>query len=267
MVNAEFMDRVSALNILGLNDTKHSPEELRKAYRKACLKTHPDKSHGNEDDFIQITEAYNYLISIPQDDTQFINDHTLVNFLIRLTQFILLKTRQRQIHLTTTIDDIYRGEIKKITYSRMIKNTQTGTLDTVCETLYLELVGFEHEYLVPQKGDFGTNLHIQIDVLNHPIYRIDDFGEEYELHAHVLISVYEYYYGIQDPLQLPDGSILVTEHVPYRDSLTQIVSNKGLLIDESLRGNLYIVYEVDMTKNMPSLELDIVREQFASLFG
>ena len=48
--------------ILGLVPPK-TKEELKKKYRKLCLKHHPDKG-GNSQDFIKITDSYNTLCSV-----------------------------------------------------------------------------------------------------------------------------------------------------------------------------------------------------------
>lgn len=37
--------------------------DLKRAYKRMALKTHPDKC-GNNDDFIKVNEAYNELLSV-----------------------------------------------------------------------------------------------------------------------------------------------------------------------------------------------------------
>lgn len=48
--------------ILGLVPPK-TKEQIKKKYRKLCLKHHPDKG-GNSQDFIKITDSYNTLCSV-----------------------------------------------------------------------------------------------------------------------------------------------------------------------------------------------------------
>lgn len=55
----------SPYEILGINESA-SDEEIKKAYRKKAFTFHPDRNAGNreiEKDFIEATEAYNYLLS------------------------------------------------------------------------------------------------------------------------------------------------------------------------------------------------------------
>jgi DnaJ homolog subfamily B member 4 len=52
---------------LGVNSKEHrhsccdDPDRLKKLYRKACLRHHPDKEGGDEDDFKQVAKAYEVL--------------------------------------------------------------------------------------------------------------------------------------------------------------------------------------------------------------
>jgi hypothetical protein len=54
------IDRSQHTNTLGVSDNA-TDEEIKTAYKKFALKTHPDKG-GNPEDFRKYTEAYNALI-------------------------------------------------------------------------------------------------------------------------------------------------------------------------------------------------------------
>ena len=55
----------SSLEILGLEEEVALTEEaLKKAYKQAALRTHPDKSGGSEEKFEAVTRAYAYLTEI-----------------------------------------------------------------------------------------------------------------------------------------------------------------------------------------------------------
>ena len=60
------MSRYQAIRELGLvhQTSSHgiTPEELKKAYRKRCMETHPDKG-GSHEEFIRVSEAYEILSS------------------------------------------------------------------------------------------------------------------------------------------------------------------------------------------------------------
>lgn len=62
--------------VLGVKENA-SQDELRKAYRKQSLKTHPDKAGGSKEAFILVKEAYDNLID-PQQRNQYnkaLNNH------------------------------------------------------------------------------------------------------------------------------------------------------------------------------------------------
>lgn len=51
------------LNILGLQHGA-TQDEIKKAYRKSAMKYHPDKKEGNQEKFLLIFEAYEYLTKV-----------------------------------------------------------------------------------------------------------------------------------------------------------------------------------------------------------
>ena len=52
--------------VLGLNDYAEI-KEIRKAYRKLCLKNHPDRKGGNLDRMKRINAAYDFLLRYKTD--------------------------------------------------------------------------------------------------------------------------------------------------------------------------------------------------------
>lgn len=62
---------VSLLKILGLTPPV-SESELKKTYRQLALRYHPDKKpHGDHERFIEITAAYEALLSFPDTDDNY----------------------------------------------------------------------------------------------------------------------------------------------------------------------------------------------------
>lgn len=47
-----------------------SPEEIKKAYRKRALETHPDRNDGNDEEFKEVQEAYEILTGKRQERQQ-----------------------------------------------------------------------------------------------------------------------------------------------------------------------------------------------------
>ena len=55
------MDLYKACEILNINvSDRHNADLVKKKYKKACLKYHPDKN-GNEEKFIKLKEAYEFI--------------------------------------------------------------------------------------------------------------------------------------------------------------------------------------------------------------
>lgn len=63
------MNKREALNILGLQDGA-SPEDIKKAYRKAAMQHHPDRG-GDEAQFKRAKEAFEYLENPPPEQRGF----------------------------------------------------------------------------------------------------------------------------------------------------------------------------------------------------
>jgi DnaJ-class molecular chaperone len=57
---AAMMSRREAMKQLGMTDPKFTEKDLKSAYRKRSLKTHPDKG-GSTEDFVRVAEAYEFL--------------------------------------------------------------------------------------------------------------------------------------------------------------------------------------------------------------
>jgi DnaJ-class molecular chaperone len=57
---ASIMTRSVAMQELGITDAKFTEKDLKGAYRKRSLETHPDKG-GSNDEFVRVAEAYNVL--------------------------------------------------------------------------------------------------------------------------------------------------------------------------------------------------------------
>ncbi len=56
------MTKVEAMKLLGLTSIK-SVDDIKKAYKNAALKYHPDVCVGGTEVFIKICDAYSFLLS------------------------------------------------------------------------------------------------------------------------------------------------------------------------------------------------------------
>lgn len=60
MSSTTITSRQAALNVLGLLENA-TAEDIKKAYKKAALRTHPDKPTGSESAFLEVQQAYTLL--------------------------------------------------------------------------------------------------------------------------------------------------------------------------------------------------------------
>ncbi len=81
------MNYSEAIKILKLNDS-FDEKELKKAYYKQALKFHPDKTHGKEETFKKVGNAYEYLLKVKniEKDNNFNNNDyiSIIKNLIKL---------------------------------------------------------------------------------------------------------------------------------------------------------------------------------------
>jgi DnaJ-class molecular chaperone len=202
---------IDDLRILGLQRGA-TKQDIRKAYKRLCLKCHPDKK-GSAEEFIQLNEAYNRLMERhdtrhprEQDDAGGSGDDDAVNFYKKMfdifQQYILelLKNNVATsndttpsprvgkvdpvvIKLPVTLEDICAKAVKCVVvkvsrrYDIMMREEK--------EVLYVSLFNYQKRYIVENKGDDCApeddvngsplergDVHIELDVQPHEMVRI-----------------------------------------------------------------------------------------------
>jgi hypothetical protein len=68
MSSQRITSRSAALAVLGLTESA-TEKEIKKAYHKAALLTHPDKPTGSEREFLEVQQAYTFLTDAPAPPT------------------------------------------------------------------------------------------------------------------------------------------------------------------------------------------------------
>jgi molecular chaperone DnaJ len=105
-------------DILGLKPGA-TEEEVKKAYRKKAIETHPDKG-GNEEDFKKVTEAYEILTGKKQEprEPQFQNPfgrNPFGNPFGRNSGF-RMKARPLNLEINISVEEVFHGCTKKINF-------------------------------------------------------------------------------------------------------------------------------------------------------
>lgn len=225
-------------------DANSTVEDIKRSYKRLCLKYHPDKCDGDSVKFIEIKRAYEELLRVKE---------TNINFFILFLNFINTfgKCNDITIRLRILLEDIYNKSVKKFTYTRM-----NNKLLKQKELLYLELMGWRENYILDGKGDYNVmtgkygNLHIYVDIdygkfCNLELNKIINL---YDLSTVVEINLYEYYYGVKRQLKFFNNTYIEIDYVPYEEGDTQVFVEYGLPNEEGKRYNLYIFYKTDLKR-------------------
>ena len=266
------------MRLLGLREG-FDEEELVRAYRAACLTHHPDKPGGTNAMFVRVQRARELLSAGASRDGETQEGGCasetfealkffmwLLVCVLRTRSWIKYSEREREVRVSVTFEELYDARIKRIEYTR---RGRAG--EYVREVLFLELCAYQPEYTIPNKGDFGGPLRLFVDVVPDPNYRVDNLETPCtaDLHRRVSVSLFEYYYGVTSRARLPNGEEIGFEGaVPRRDGVVTVVSNRGLVRESGARGDLYVVFEVDLDAHDPPAEArDRVRELFSVRSG
>tara|TARA_Y100000389_G_scaffold204475_1_gene257261 strand:+ start:1802 stop:2572 length:771 start_codon:yes stop_codon:yes gene_type:complete len=239
------MDNLQAKYKLLEVDETCSTEDIKRSYKRLCLKYHPDKCNsGDAEKFIEIKRAYEELLRVKEAN---------INFFIIFFNFINTfgKCNDITIRLNIPLEDIYNESVKKITYTRVNHKLFKQT-----ESFYLELIGWREEYILEAKGDFNVitgkygDLHIVLDI-EYGVFsylELNKIINLYDINTVVEINLYEYYYGVKRMLRYFNNTRIEIDYVPHKMGDTQVLEGYGLTNDENERYHLYIFYKTDLKR-------------------
>lgn len=238
--------------------------EVKVAYKKLCLKYHPDKCNGSSNEkFIEITDAYKRVL---QHNSNVEN----VNFYIYLMFHIFNTMKEHNdviINLSIDIEDIYMAKVKKIHYTRF---GSKGLKEKKC--FFLELHGIQEQYVLANEGDFNIFkktysdliINVSIDIQNKDLH-IDNCINPLEIYIRKSICIYEFYYGVFKNIEYLNNTELDTMgYIPFLSGSTQVLEKRGLPDENKVRANVYIIFEIDTSIcKIDESTRNVVKELFA----
>jgi DnaJ-class molecular chaperone len=230
------LSRVEAASILGVN--QNAPEaDIKRAYRKAALRWHPDKNHSPEapDKFKQITDAYNLLLK--PETFQFFDDieaeaEELFNMLNTDIFFFGPKPKTLNFRVRIKIEDIWKNTKKYLPI-------QDRSIDL--PLYYSKLV---------LRGHQKVNIHV--------IDKNSTFKRRglWDLETTLPITLMDLYRDTTLSLKLPDNKII---KIKWKKSFLSNIKNEkhkgfflfhyGLPTPEDDRGKLWIRFNVLLSDN------------------
>jgi curved DNA-binding protein CbpA len=269
------MDRRTALEILGLQEA-HTREELKAAYKRGCLRYHPDKTRRVEEDaemFHKVQAAHGFLSEEESVANQGSFGHKdLINFLLWFALNVCRPQTeasservvpQSELIAEVTLREVYEAVVKRLVYKRISE----GVCRT--ETLFLELVDFRDSYLLPGKGDNGGSLLVKTKLIKTAEYYLDDLLCSRDLYVTREVSLYEHYYGPLRPIVLPNEETLPVEEREPSNPLPEVESwcDRGLPYEDEWgdikRGCLYVINKVNLrANNLGEQDRDPLRRLF-----
>jgi len=244
-----------------------SKQDIRQAYRKQCLKCHPDK-RGTAEKFIKLTEAYKRLINVTTDTedgssndsnsntrdesfavmmVDFLQTYIIEMFNAFKTQKPPSKTPPIYIPIKVTISEVYHEVIKKATVRVRRKHGNDYVYHK--EDLYIQLSKATSKHVFVEKGDDAEG-HVRGDVVMNVQIQcesgisVDNFNIVHELG----VSLYEYIYGLSHTIQHMSGEDISIQTIPLKTqegALSRIVlPGKGFphWIDDKLHYGDMIIH-------------------------
>lgn len=265
--------------------------EVKQAFRRLAKIHHPDKG-GDKEKFEKIHTAYVNLCNENTKEFYNTNYKDLFDTLIKRIKEITIilkakhtpqKPKQKPIYLniTATLDEVYRGDFKKVIVR--VKEDNNNTLTK--KVLYINLMEHKSEYIFKNQGDLfedGTrsDIIVKLKIREHEYIKIDSILCKHDLYIEKPISLYEYIYGVNIDIPFFDGEVIsIHEKLKMTDDdrymCVHIEEGMGLPYiknNDILYGDLYVYFhlsldfaKIETYKNLEDVE-NILKIYFNDTF-
>jgi len=191
-----------------------------------------------------------------------------------------------KLNIPVTLEELYNKQIKKlnIKVTRFTEDKKERKLETI--PIFISLLNYEEIYVFKELGDeyivnidgveqkLKGGIKVLINIVEHPIIRIDKYLFRYDLIIDDVITLYEVYYGINKVYKFFNNEEIVVKK-DFREnilkekylgsySFNHVIPNQGLPYyceteDLEKRGDLYIYYSITLNivnQNETKLDLD-----------
>lgn len=241
-----------------------SPPEVRSAYHRRSLQSHPDKTGGDARAFIQLQQAYHRVQerhnNMPTRSEPSVSMLPLIfSFLTKLMAVWAALQRYKQLHvavsdgvtvtdvtdaeagrhtpaailvdITVTLDDVYYARVKKLVLRVRSKHDGGMVLQKVLIPLLEHRDCYMFGGMGDSDGDLTGDVVVNLSISPHPTgARIDDSVNRYDLHVSVTTTLYEFVFGRDIVIRdMPGGDVCIRYGGREHSPLTHVVlANRGL---------------------------------------
>lgn len=234
--------------ILGCTSSD-SLETIKVNYRKLLLKYHPDKNEGESAKFIEIQDAYTHCVKKRALTFDWKAEARRAMIIMALS----VRPKDIKLNLSVSIEDVYRGITKRISYRR---NSGGGQIK---EHVFINLHNFEQQYVFYGLGDQNPItkscsdliVNFELDYINHPQCRIDDLFNLHNMSFTLEINLYEYFFGLKHDIPFIEF-LDMSYYIPHKHGMTITVPGKGLPYEMNdgtiMRGELFVILRLEFGK-------------------
>ena len=268
-----YINRAKACEILNI-DSSHdlSNDEILRAYRKKALECHPDKTqNATNDEFTKVNLAKEYLLNNTSKTSNSENDTNymavLINRMFTSFKTFLVNKMQKDedifdffdaeptpttyiiyVELKVSLHELYTESGKKLTVRYKTEYNEYAT-----HIIYVSFLNYHILNVFDGYGDWNPfdnkygDLHVKLDISIPEHFMINNYIDKLDLIRNVNISIYDYYYGFNKTLMHFNEEICI-HHTPAKHGMDISFSNKGLQGTNGHRGELFILFHVDMSQ-------------------
>jgi DnaJ-class molecular chaperone len=254
-----------AYKLLGLNSSSNL-SEIKNAYRKKVLKTHPDKG-GSSNEFILINQAFELLLKINLKNKK---DSISNNNLTEIKQITREKpkTKNMMFYLEITLSEAFFGVKKIIQIKRnKISNNESIIKENKNLEVYIRKGSFNGcKIIFRGESDecIGFNpgdVIFELKIKNEKVIKREGSDLFIDYHISLLKSLTGGFIII-NLFEKEEINIKLNEIIT--PGMKKIVKDKGMPFfnNEKKRGNLIITFIVDFPKKLKENQINLIKKAF-----